>query len=828
MSLPILEYLPQLRQLLAKHSNVILQAEPGAGKTTQVPLDLLDASWLAEQRILMLEPRRLAARSAATYMAEQRGEEVGQSIGYRTRMDSRVSAKTRLEVVTEGILTRLLQQDPALEGYGLLIFDEFHERSLQADLGLALCLDAQRNLREDLKLLVMSATLDVQPLQALLDDALLLQCPGRQYPVEMHYRPANPRELFDKLRATVLEAIDTDTGSVLVFLPGSGEIRRLQQMLEADLAQRQVQLNPLYGDLSRDAQWQAIAPCSDGLRKVVLATNIAETSLTIEGIRIVVDSGLAKVSRFHAGSGLSRLQTMNISQASAAQRCGRAGRLEEGACYRLWSEAEQDRLLAFDDAEIKHADLLPLVLELAQWGVKDVRELSWLDVPAEGVIAQARMLAQELALLDNSLNLSSHGQEVQRLGLHPRLGHMLVRAKMMGLGKMACELAALLSERSVLRQRSEDLQAAYQALQGFKQRKAGSTVDAAACKLVLRSAQQYARRLGVIKDEHSDASRVGILLALAYPDRIAGLRSPQTRRYLLSGGKGAVLHERSDLPAADYFAIAHLGSDSAEPYIQLAAPLLESEVFEAFPEQIELQENIAWDKQAQAVVAEERQCLGNLVLSRSRIDTVTAAQLQQGLLAGIRSEGVESLPWTNDARSLCQRVQLLSRLLPEQGWPDMSESTLLATMEDWLAPFLNGMSRLSHLKRVDMKSALQAMLPWDRQQLLDELAPTHFEVPTGSRIRIDYSVAEPVLAVRLQEMYGCDVTPTIAQGRQPLTLHLLSPAMRPAQVTQDLVHFWQHSYVLVKKDLKGRYPKHYWPDDPLQAQPLRGTKRNLK
>ena len=824
MNLPIVQYLPALRELLAAHGSVILQAEPGAGKTTVVPLDLLQAPFLAGQRIIMLEPRRLAARSVAMYMAASLGENAGDTVGYRTRLDSKISKQTRLEVVTEGVLTRMLQDDPALEDYGLLIFDEFHERSLQGDLALALSLDVQANLREDLKLLLMSATLDGNALSALLDGAPVLRCEGRQYPVEVHYSPCEPRQRWDKLVQLILQVLQQHEGSVLVFLPGSGEIRRIEEALRQQGLAESVMIAPLYGELDRQQQWQAIMPAPAGRRKIVLATNIAETSLTIEGITVVIDSGLARQARFDPGNALTRLHTRQISQASARQRAGRAGRLQAGHCYRLWSEADQQRLLEFDDAEIKHADMLPLVLELAQWGVTDPQSLRWLDVPPAGSVQQARQLAQQLELLDDSLRPTALGEQLRKLGVHPRLGHMMLRAAEFGQATAACELAALLGERLLLGNQEVELFEHYQALQAGKQNKS-SRADMALMRRLLQQAKQWQRQLPAGDEVLRRPQQLGLILAQAYPDRIARRRGQEGGRYVLSNGKGAVLPAHHSLAAEPFLVVAELGNDGAEPLIRLAAPVDETELRERFAAQIRTHEHIAWDKVAGAVVAQRRWYLGQLLLQKQDLAEVNAEQLAEGLLQGVRQLGLACLPWDEASRQLCARIELLHQQFPEQDWPPSSESALLAGLDDWLQPYLGGMSRLSHLAQLKLHDVLRARLDWQQQQQLEALAPSHVEVPTGSRIAIDYLQQPPVLAVRLQEMFGCDQHPVIAHGQVRLMLHLLSPAMRPAQVTGDLAGFWRDSYQLVKKDLKGRYPKHYWPDNPLQAVAVRGTKK---
>jgi ATP-dependent helicase HrpB len=824
MNLPIEAVLPQLQQALAGHVNAVLQAAPGAGKTTRVPLALLVAPWLRGRKILMLEPRRLAARTAAHYMAQSLGESVGQTVGYRIRFDSRVSAATRIEVVTEGVLTRMLQSDPALEGVGLVIFDEFHERSLHTDLGLALCLETQSALRDDLKLLLMSATMDGTAAATLLGDAPVIVSAGRSFPVTVHHWAPPARASRDQtlqhVVSAVMRALDEETGSILVFLPGTGEIRRVEQWLQAQVSNAEVMIAPLYGELSIEAQEQAIRPAPVGKRKVVLATNIAETSLTIEGIRIVIDAGLARVPRFDPSSGLTRLETINVSQAAADQRCGRAGRLESGVCYRLWLEGRH--LLAYAAPEIMEADLAPLALELAQWGCRDPQQLAWLNPPPSAAYAQAQELLQRLGALDNEGRVTAHGREMSALPLHPRLAHMVLRGRDIGAGAMACELAAFLSERDVLRagkERNADMHARMQLLHGAVN---DAHFDRGALQRVKQSAAQWQRQLGVVTEPYDD-DLLGVLLAYAYPDRIAQRRSGDAGRYLLANGRGAAFVQHESLADASYLVIAQLEGSEREARIFLAAAIGEQQIEHYFGAQIENREFVEWNNREEAVMARRQRCLGALVLEDLPLVKARPEQVVQALLEGIRQLGLECLPWDKQTQFWQTRVQFLHRLEPEQ-WPDVSDQALIASLEEWLAPFLSGMSRRSHLAKLDLAVALNHLLSWQQQRALDALAPTHVQVPTGSRIALDYSNDPPVLAVRLQEMFGATDTPRIGGGKVKLLLHLLSPAQRPVQVTQDLAGFWRGSYHEVKKDLKGRYPKHYWPDDPLQAEPTRRAK----
>jgi ATP-dependent helicase HrpB len=818
--LPVDEVLPALAAALRKGNNAVLQAPPGAGKTTRVPLALLSEVWLNGKRILMLEPRRLAARSAAYYMAQQLGDAVGDTVGYRVRMDSRVSDRTRIEVLTEGILTRLIQDDPALTDVGLVIFDEFHERSLQADVGLALCLEIQAALRDDLRLVVMSATLAGDEVSTLLADAPLIASSGRSFPVETRYLPPDPRRaagpaFLDHVTAAVNRALREQPGSILVFLPGVAEIKRVAQLLHAAELGPQTHICPLYGELSQDAQQQAILPAPAGQRKVVLATTIAETSLTIEGIRVVVDSGRARVPRFDPASGLTRLTTVNVSQASAEQRRGRAGRLEAGVCYRLWSENAHAKLPEYNRPEILDADLTPLALDIAQWGVSDPDRLSWLDPPPAAHYAQARELLQELSALDDNGTITTHGRRMAQLAMHPRLAHMALMGGELKLGALACDLAALLSERDIIKgERDADLQSRLQALHNSA---TVSGVDRAACARVRKQAAQWRRQLHIDDCPTAPMDHSGVLLAYAYPDRIAQRRPGGEPRYLLANGRGAFFAHHEPLSGADYIVAAHLDAAQTEARIFLAAAVSRAELDEYFSELMTTKDIIAWDNRKHCVQARRQRRLGVLILDDVPLTDADQETVSRTMLQGIREMGMACLPWKKSLRAWQQRVAFLHRLEP-QRWPDVRDEHLLATLEEWFAPYLNGVTRRAHLATVDLRAALTGLLNWEQQRMLEIWAPTHITVPSGSRIAIDYGNDPPVLAVRLQEMFGLKDTPRVANGRVALLLHLLSPAQRPVQVTQDLAGFWTNSYFEVKKELKGRYPKHHWPDDPLQAQ----------
>jgi ATP-dependent helicase HrpB len=870
MKLPIESVLPDLAEALRLHASAVLVAEPGAGKTTRVPLFLMDKPWLEGRRIVMLEPRRLAARAAASYMAASLGEQVGETVGYRVRADSRVGPATRIEVVTEGVLTRLLQADPALEGIGLVIFDEFHERSLHADLGLALCLQSRDILRDDLKMLVMSATLDAEPVAMLMGGAPILRSEGRGYPVATrHVNRRADEPVESAVTRTVLDALANDEGDILVFLPGAGEIRRTEARLAALDLGKHVRIFPLHGSLPREAQDRAIAPGPPGLRKVVLATSVAETSLTVEGVRIVIDSGLMRVPRYSPRTGMTRLETVPVSRASADQRRGRAGRLAPGVCYRLWSEQDDRKLAPFSTPEILEADLTSLALELAAWGVSDPAELKWLNPPPAAAFRQARELLGRLGALGADGTLTPHGKRMAEFGLHPRLSHMILRAIPHGLGGLACELAAILSERDFLRngmsppdadirQRVEAIRnaggmkaeapemtaprgygAGSSADPGFDAGRSNArkfdadfdspsqfvtnsaspsrfAADAAACRRIAREAERLKREFRIPPNQQGDVDACGLLLAFAYPDRIAERRP--AGRFLLSSGRGAAFVRAQPLSAAPYLVAAELDDQGVESTIFMAAPVDAADLERHFADNIETETLVAWNREAQAVQARKRVRLGAVTLREAPLADPDPQRMLAALIDGIAREGLRLLPWSKAACQLRQRLAFMHRLDP--SWPDVSDEALVATLAEWLAPHLYGMRSRDDLQRLDLAEIFASMLPWERRRELDECAPAYITVPSGSRIAIDYSdPAAPVLAVRLQELFGLESTPRIARGKVPLTLHLLSPAHRPVQVTQDLASFWREAYFEVKKDLKGRYPKHDWPDDPIRATP---------
>jgi len=821
--LPIDQILPELSRTLEKTTTALLQAPPGAGKTTRVPLTLLDAPWRDDRRILMLEPRRLAARSAAQFMARQLGETAGQTVGYRTRLDTSVSASTRVEVVTEGILTRLIQNDPMLEDYAAVLFDEFHERSLQADLGLALVRETQQALREDLRVLVMSATLDTGPIARVLGDVPVLTSEGRAYPVEIHYRPAPARggRILDLVVAVIQEALAQQSGSVLVFLPGAGEIRRVEQQLRGRVAD-DVILAPLYGNLKSADQDLAIAPAPPGQRKLVLATAIAETSLTIDGVRVVIDSGLQRRPVFDANSGMTRLVTSRLSKASAEQRRGRAGRLEPGVCYRLWSESEQFGLPDYTAPEIREADLAALVLELAQWGARTPDQVAWIDRPPEAHWQQARELLQWLDMLDGDGAITGHGKAARELGIHPRLAHMVLRGRELGQGLLAAELAALLGERDLCGPGTgADMQERVRLL---RRTDSGPAVDRARLKAIRQAVKRLYSGSATAPDM-ATGTEVGRLLALAYPDRVGHRRPGQEPRYRLSNGKGARLRDGDGLERYEWLVAADLDGQSRESLIYLAAPVELADLEQDLGSHIHSFREAAWDDARGTVVVWQGRKLGQLVLEQKPVQNPDPQLIQQGLLNAVRKKGLAALCWSRLALQWRARVQLLARTFPGD-WPDVSDGALLETLDLWLGPFLAGLKRWSELAKLDLLPALNSLLEYRQQQQLDTLAPTALTIPTGQRVNLDYSADQgPVLAAKLQALFGWTETPTVAAGRVPVVIHLLSPAQRPLAVTSDLASFWANAYPQVRKEMRGRYPKHPWPEDPFTAAPQQGTKQ---
>jgi ATP-dependent helicase HrpB len=806
---PIHEAVPALKQALAMQTAAVLVAPPGAGKTTVVPLALMDEPWVLGRKIVVLEPRRLAARAAASRMAATLGEAVGERVGFRVRMQSKVSARTRIEVVTEGVFTRMILDDPGLEGVAAVLFDEFHERSLDADLGLALARDAQGVLREDLRLLVMSATLDGARVAALLGDAPVVESRGRAFPVDTHYLGRDPAERLEAQAArAVRKALAEDSGGVLVFLPGQGEIRRTESLL-ADRLPANVDLAPLYGALTPAEQDRAIAPAPPGRRKVVLATSIAETSLTLQGVRVVIDAGFARAPRYDPSSGLTRLVTVRVSRAAADQRLGRAGRTEPGVCYRLWDEAETRALVPFADPEILDSDLSGLALDLALWGSSDPSSLSFLDPPPKGAMAEARSLLKALGALDGEGRITAHGKALSALSLPPRLAHMVLEGARAGLGRRAALIAAVLTERG-LGGAEVDL---HGRLERFARERGRRADDARA--LADRWARQA--KAGADTGERSD----GALLLAAYPERLAKRRGG-AGEFRLASGRGVFMEPTEALASAPWLVVADLGSGAARDRILLAAVLEEAELLAIAADRIETSEGVETDAGGR-IKAKRVRRLGALVIDEREIEA-DAALIARALLDEARRAGVAGLPWSDGARALRDRVAFL-RALDGEPWPDLSDEALLAAVDDWLAPALMGLRGLAALRPEALDEALRALIPWDLYARLDKRAPPRFTAPTGSTFAIDYAAeGGPKVEVRVQELFGLASHPTLAEGRVPLTLALTSPARRPIQVTKDLPGFWRGSWAEVKKEMRGRYPRHPWPDDPLAAPPTTRAK----
>jgi ATP-dependent helicase HrpB len=843
--LPIDAALSELRAALQRTDAVVLEAPPGAGKSTVVPLALLQEPWVRGRRLLMLEPRRIAARAVAARMARTLSEPVGRTVGFRTRFETRVGRETRIEVVTEGVLTRMLQSDPALEGVAAVILDEFHERSLQADLGLALCLDARDALDLDLRLVVMSATLDGAAVAALLGGAQTpaprVMAAGRAFPVDVRYvgrgLPLLPDGTDSPERAVVQavrRALADAPGDMLVFLPGAAEIRRVAAMLDGGAAREPgwPRVLPLHGELDAAAQDTVLQPDPEGRRRVILATNIAETSLTIAGIRIVVDSGLVRRSLFDPGTGMSRLETQRISRASAEQRAGRAGRLAPGVCYRLWSEGSQRSLGATTPAEILESDLAPLALELARWGDGSGAALRWLDPPPEATLAVARDLLRRLGAIDERGRLLPHGRALATLPTHPRLAQMLEVAATHGALELGVDLAALLSERDLLRGGDADIATRLALL------RAGGG-DPATLRRVRHVAAQLTRLMTRAERparRRADPPRrasAGLLLAAAYPDRIGRRRPGNASRYTLTTGRGVEFVSANALTRCEFIVAVDVDDRDRDGRIRLAASIERAEIDVVWGERIVRRTEVEWSAREEAVVARRVERLDELVLDEKPLNPPPPEPALRAMLQGIRSLGLAALRWDEECRQFVARVRFLGSLSgtgalsPRAAdWPEFTDEALLDAIEEWLAPWLTGVTRRSQLARVPLLEALRDRLGRERLQQLDALAPTHVALPVGTRARIDYvDDLAPVAEMRLQEVFGLAATPVIGGGRVPLTFRLLSPAQRPLQVTRDLAGFWRNTYAEVRKDMRGRYPKHYWPENPLEAEPVRGTRR---
>ncbi|HRF32233.1 MAG TPA: ATP-dependent helicase HrpB [Cyclobacteriaceae bacterium] len=854
MQYPVLEIVPQLKAQFKQQKIIILQAPPGAGKSTVLPLQIMNEPWLASKKIIMLEPRRLAARSVAMRMAQLLDEDVGETVGYRVRFENKVSSKTRIEVVTEGILTRMIQTDNALEEVGLVIFDEFHERSLQADLALALCLQVQTLLRNDLRMLIMSATLDGEKISGVLNNAPILTSLGRQYPITHQYiNPDKDLRLSQNVACVIRKALKEQQGDVLVFLPGAGEIQQVQQVLEAENISGIV---PLFGDLPFKKQQEAILPHPQGLRKIVLATSIAETSLTIEGITTVVDCGYARVPRFDPRSGLTRLETVRVTRDAADQRAGRAARLGPGVCYRLWPEATHHTLQPNRQPEILEADLASLMLELANWGVNNLNELLWITTPPPGAVSQARELLHNLEAVEEN-KITTRGKEMLKLPTHPRIAHMLLAgqdskaqtnsvrhtglvpvspvvpfasgsrhkaAMTEGPLSLAADVASLLEERDPLpKEAGADLSLRIEVLRKWR---AGERVNADRNVLerIERIASNWRRIFKLTMDNTIPPdSEVGRLIAVAYPERIAQQQDRQSERYKLANGRVVKLPAHDALARERWLAVAHLDAGSAEGKIFLAAPLDETDLVHRATET----ETVKWDAARGMVVAQLEKKIGNTVLSAKPLTKIPEAKRIAVLLAALREEGMKLLGWDDAHTEWQNRVLSVRAWRTDEAWPDVSTEHLLTTADTWFTPYLNNITKRSELQKLDVLNMLTGLLPWDLQPKLDKLAPIRIAVPSGSQIKLNYFAdgRAPVMEVRLQEMFGLLETPAINEGRTKILLHLLSPGYKPVQVTQDLKSFWQTTYHEVRKELRMRYPRHHWPEDPWTAEAVRGAKR---
>jgi len=821
--LPIQDVTEQIRNELGETSSLILQAPPGAGKSTVLPLELMDEPWLEGKKIIMLEPRRLAARSVAHRMAQLTGQKVGDRIGYRVRFDTKIGPNTQIEVVTEGILTRMMQSDNSLEGVGMVIFDEFHERSLQADLGLVMCRQIQEVLREDLRILIMSATLDLGTLQELLPEAPLVQSEGRQFPITYHHLPGPDRKsLVSTVVTAIRTALNDQEGDILTFLPGAGEIRRVADALQS-IVHENTHVFPLFGDLPPAQQEAAILPSPEGKRKIVLATSIAETSLTIEGIRTVVDAGLARVPRFDAGSGMTRLETIEVTRDAADQRAGRAGRLGPGICYRLWEKGKHQYLTAHRSPEILHSDLASVVLELAQWGIQDVHTMNWPTTPPIPAVQQAITLLSGLNALEDG-KITPWGKKLLKFPSHPRLAHLLIRGTNLGHGGLAADIAAVLDERDPLGwEAGADICRRLDALRDYRLKRKGQG-ERKVLSRIERVSKVWRQKLKVSpQNADPDPFLVGRLLAEAYPERIARKMDAESGRFRLFNSRAAFLKVEDPLCDYQWIAASKVDATLNKGRIFLGAPLDPNDLKDRF----HTVETVEW-KEGQ-LVAQSEERLGSLLVQHKKLKQVPKPRKAAVVMAAIK-QTPKMLPWEKGAHQWQARVMSLRAWRPDEGWPEVGTEILLQSGTEWLQPYLTGINKADDLAKLALVDLLNPLLPWELNQKLSQLAPTHYTVPSGSKIRIEYfqDGRPPVLAVRLQEVFGLHDTPTINQGRNKVMVHLLSPAHRPVQVTQDLRSFWESTYAEVRKELRGRYLKHYWPEDPFTAEAVRGVKRKKK
>jgi ATP-dependent helicase HrpB len=812
---PIHQVLPDILNLLQTHTRLVLEAPPGAGKTTQVPIALLKAAWRGDKKIVMLEPRRVAARAAAHFMAKQLGENVGETVGYRIRFENKISANTKIEVVTEGILTRMIQDDPGLEEIAAIVFDEFHERHLSADLGLALALDIQQSLREDLRIMVMSATLDGEKLATFLQ-AERISSAGRSFPVTTQHFPARRDEaLAFQMKRCVDEVLNKHQGDLLIFLPGQREISQCEKIFNQQLDDA-ISVIALYGDMPIEKQSEALAPDKNGKRRIVLATNIAESSVTLPGVRVVIDSGLSREPRFDPNSGFSRLETVNISQASADQRTGRAGRVAEGWCYRLWPASQ--RLDPMRSAEISQTELSALCLELAAWGSSDLR---FVEAPPSGTMAAAEELLQRLKALDKHKRITETGKKILALGTHPRIAAMLLSAKKPEEKALACDLAALIEARDpLIGERRDDWASRWQALAAFRSGRLANNVNRSAISAIDQAAQQWRRRIrcDVASPKEIPAHALGDLLLHAFPERIARQHPNDPRRYQMANGRMAKIWDDSALFGEPWLAISECRFEQKDNSILRAAPLDEICLQKDFPERFSEQDSVRWDADARGLIARREKRFDHIVLESKPAGRPDPAKAAHALCEAVAELGLEALPWTDNLKQWRERVRCLREWVPELELPDYADEALIETREVWLKPALQGKTRLEGLSELELSEALKAEIPWPLRQKIEQLAPTKILVPSGMERGIVYQhEAVPILAVKLQELFGLADTPTICEGRITLTLHLLSPGGKPLQITQDLKGFWERTYPEVKKEMKGRYPRHPWPEDPWSA-----------
>ena len=819
--LPIIEIIPDLKKGLAEHNTLILQAAPGAGKSTYLPLQLLNEPWLAGKKIILLEPRRLAAKTVASRLAFQLNEEVGETVGYKIRFENKISKSTRLEILTEGILTRMLQEDGALENIGLVIFDEFHERSLHADLALALTREIQTILRPDLRILIMSATIDGEKLSSVLNNAPIITSKGRQHPIKFNYEGADEKiPLLLQMARVIKKAMNENSGDILAFFPGAGEIARTAEILEREKINAKI--FPLFGDMPIHLQQEAILPAKNGERKIVLATSLAETSLTIEGVNIVVDCGFSRVPKFDTRSGLTRLETIRVTKDSADQRAGRAGRLGPGICYRLWTEGFNHHLVPHRSAEILDADLAPLVLELSNWGTEEINSLTWLSPPPAGTVMQAKELLEQLGALEKN-KISIRGKEMLRLPTHPRIAHLLIEGRKSKQRSLACDIAALLEERDPLpKEAGADLVLRIEVLRKFR-RKEFVNADKKRLERIERIAQQWRKLIGTeIENSNPNHEEVGKLIAAAYPERIGKMETQG--RFRLANGRMAKLEDGDSLINEKWLAISNLdGGTSKDGKIYIAAPLNPKDISYLASEK----KTIEWDDKKGELIAKIEKRVGEIILESKGIKNISDEEKIEILIDAVRKNGMELLDWKEEVTDWLARIECAKKWNESGNWPNVNREYLLSSSKEWLAPYLSQVKRKEDFKKLDLLTILSSTLSYEQQHRLEKLVPEKIIVPSGSFIRIQYNADGnfPVLAVRLQELFGMLETPTVCDGKIKLMMHLLSPAYRPVQVTQDLMSFWQNTYPEVRKELRMRYPRHSWPEDPFTAIAIRGAKK---